>query len=470
MPLPAPSASTIAAIATAPGRGAVGIVRVSGPEAEFILRRLAPTLPDAPLASHHLQLTWLRDAQGRPLDQALVVLMRGPHSYTGEDVVEFHCHGGPTVLRRVLDAALTAGARPAAPGAFTERAFLRGRLDLIQAEAIADLIGASTEAAHRQALEHLEGGLGQEIEAMRNGLAEALVLVEAAIDFAHEEHVYQIESGEVGARLAEVLGGLRRLRESFDQGRRRREGVRVVILGPPNAGKSTLFNALCRQERAIVTPIAGTTRDWLEEEIALGQVSLRLVDTAGLRQGGDIVEEIGIARSRELAQTADLVIWLLDRQQGLDDTTRHELDALHRLRRPLLVVLQKADLPSLLSTEDRRWLQDRFPPDDLLEAAVGAVPQPQGMDVLLNALERRAQALVGGAGEGTLLSRARHLDCVVRAIEALGRAQQAVEAGLHPELVALDLREGLDAVGEVVGRVSPEDVLRRIFSEFCVGK
>src|SRR5690606_9724733 len=220
--------------------------------------------------------------------------MRGPHSYTGEDVVEFQCHGGPIILRRVLDAALHAGADVAEPGQFTQRAFLNGRLDLTQAEAVADLINATTASAHKLAIDHLQGQLGTAIEDLVERVAQAAILVEAAIDFSHEEHVYQIESAEVRKRVEHVLGELRSLRGRFDEGRRQREGVHAVILGPTNAGKSTLFNLLHGTDRAIVTDIAGTTRDFLEEEIHLGGVALRLVDTAGLRVTADQVEAIGI--------------------------------------------------------------------------------------------------------------------------------------------------------------------------------
>lgn len=442
--------NTIAAIATPPGRGGVGIVRVSGPAAAQILRALVPDWPDDH-PSHKLRFSRLPG-----IDDALVVIMRGPHSYTGEDVVELQCHGGPVVLRAVLDACLNAGARIAEPGEFTQRAFLNGRLDLTQAEAVADLINATTKSAHRLAMEHLDGALGETIRDYLVAITEAMVLVEAAIDFSHEEHVYQIQRPEILARINPTLDGLADLRDRFDQGRRQREGVRVVVLGPPNAGKSSLFNALHGSDRAIVTDIAGTTRDWLEEELVLGGVLVRLVDTAGLRETNDPVESIGVQRSRNLGDEADVVIWVVDRTEVLG-VQRAELEAI--TDRPVLVCLNKSDLDSVV---DDRWLRDNF---DCFDTAFAGDPQWGG---LLDALTILAEELT--SGEGVLLSRARHLESVVRCIAALERAREALDAELDHELIALDLREALDALGAIVGHVSTDDILNRIFGDFCVGK
>ena len=454
---------TIAAIATPAGRGGVGIVRTSGPEAEAILRALVPDWPQEQ-PSHKLRLSRIHDANGELIDESLAVLMRGPETYTGEDVVEFQCHGGPIILRRVLDAALASGARMADPGEFTQRAFLNGRLDLTQAEAVADLVNATNEKAHQIALDHLEGRLGDEIETQRERLAEALTLVEAAIDFSHQEHVYQIEKDEIFERLDAALEELRRLRAEFDRGRRQREGIRVVILGRTNAGKSTLFNALHGTQRAIVTPVAGTTRDFLEEEIHLGGCALRVIDTAGLRDTDDEVEEIGIERSRELKQKAELVIWVVDRREGLGPREREELRELADGGCQSVVVLNKVDLEDGLTAEDEHVLEDF---DHCLETSFEEEP-PAGLAELTDTIEAIAEELT--SGEGVLLSRARHLECVSEAIEATERARGAIEGGMDHEFVALDLREGLDALGEIVGHVSTEDILGRIFSEFCVGK
>ncbi len=455
--------NTIAAIATPAGRGGVGIVRVSGAAARSILAALVPDWP-ADYPTHKLRLSRIHDEHGELVDESLCVLMAAPHTYTGEDVVEFQCHGGPIILRRVLDAALATGARMAGPGEFTERAFLNERIDLTQAEAVADLVEATSVSAHKLAMEHLQGSLGEAIRAHRERVTEALILVESAIDFAHEEHVYQIEHDEVLARVDATIAELEGLERRFDQGRRQREGVRVVILGPPNAGKSTLFNALHGSERAIVTAVAGTTRDFLEEEIHLEGVALRVVDTAGLRATDDEVEAIGIERSRELQNKADLVIWLVDHSEPMPGDQRRDLEDTLERRATAVVVRNKVDLACELSDDDEALL-DRF--EHVVPTSFGA-DSTRGFDELVTTLTAIAEELT--SGEGVLLSRARHLECVRRALESLRRAKGAVEAGMEHEFVALDLREALDALGDIVGHVSTDDILNKIFAEFCVGK
>lgn len=461
---PTPSMhDTVSAVATPAGAGGVGVVRISGPGAFDILRKLVSDWPeDTP--SHVLRLSTIRAADGAPLDHGLAVWFKSPSSYTGEDVVELQCHGGPIIMQGVLEATLAHGARVANPGEFTQRAFLNGRLDLTQAEAVADLVSATSKSAHKLAMEHLQGNLGDAMRTYRDKLAEAATLIEAALDFSHEEHVYQIERDEVRVRLAFVLDALRGLRDQFDQGRRQREGVRVVLTGPTNAGKSTLFNALYGDDRAIVTAIAGTTRDFLEEQLNLNGAAVRLVDTAGLRHTEDEVESIGIERSRQWMQRADIVVRVVDHSLALDEAQREQLQALIEDARPVLLVLNKSDLPSGLSQQDSE-LCARF--EHIVRCTLGSQPM-EGLETLRNNLGTMAQALI--QGEGVLISRARHMECVKDAIEAIERALDALEQKMEHELVALDVRDALDALGQMVGYVSAHDILHRIFAEFCVGK
>ncbi len=454
------TSDTICAIATPAGKGGVGIVRVSGKMAPEVLRALVPNQSD--WESHKLKLSRICDVDGELIDESLAVYMKGPNSYTGEDVVEFQCHGGPIILRRVLDGCLAAGCRIAEPGEFTQRAYLNGRLDLTQAEAVADLVNATSESAHKLALEHLEGNLGGLILELRDLLAECMVLVESAIDFSLEEHVYQIEFDEVLGRLNKVEEKLNGLRARFDQGRRQREGIRVVILGPTNAGKSTLFNALHGTERAIVTDIEGTTRDFLEEEVHLGGTALRLVDTAGLRATEDTVEAIGIQRSRDMSTKADLVLWVVDSSKPLDNETRDGLDSIKTENRPIVVIENKSDLPNALTASDKELLS-------AFENRVAtSLETGEGINTLTALLSDLAAELT--TGEGVLISRARHLQYVVEASEAIARAKLSLESEMDHEIVAIDVREALDALGAIVGVVSTDDILHRIFAEFCVGK
>lgn len=453
---------TIAALATPAGRGGIGIIRVSGKGALLVLNALVHDWPDDQ-PSHMLRLSRIFDQDRVLIDESLVVLMRGPRSYTGEDVVEFQCHGGPVILRRVLDATMCAGARMARPGEFTERAFLNARLDLTQAEAVADLILATSTQAHKLALEHLHGTLGTVLGAQIELLVEAAMLIESAIDFSHEEHVYQIEREEIMRRLEQVHHELDLLRTRFDRGRRQREGIRVVLAGPTNAGKSSLFNALHGSERAIVTDVEGTTRDFLEEELQLAGVAIRLVDTAGLRVTKDEVEILGMARSRDWARRADILLWLVDRTRPLRQDEREALQALMHERRHAIVVLNKQDLPDKLTQEDHDLIACfAYCHDTSLAEPVSGVQE------LTRTIELIAAELT--SGEGVMLSRARHLDHVCAAIKAIAQAKEAVVKELSHELVAIDVREAIDELGEITGRVTTDDILNRIFSSFCVGK
>ena len=469
---------TIAAIATPPGAGGIGIVRISGSDAFAIGLRLFRAADaayhDSPPPSHLLTYGHaVEPASGDTLDEVLAVFMRAPRTYTREDVVELHAHGGPLLLLRILAAALAAGARAARPGEMTLRAFLHGRLDLAQAEAVMALINAESDAGRRLALRQLEGALSVAIAAARAGAEQALTAIEASIDFPEEE-VPEPERGALARLIAASEGEVRRLLAGADRGRVLAEGLRIAIVGRPNVGKSSLLNALLRSERAIVTPIAGTTRDTIEERAALDGLALHLVDTAGLSPSEDPIERIGVERSRAAARAADLLLFVLDGSAPLDALDSHAADELRALRddaqadgthspTPVLVAINKADLPQAITEDDAAAL---WPDASLVHtSAVSA----GGTDTL----ERAIADLVGGGqatSESALVSSARHADALRRAADALATAHAALDSGIPLDLISVDLRSALDALGEITGETATADLLDRIFATFCIGK
>ena len=450
---------TIAAIATPLGEGAIGVIRISGPDAFAILRRFA-TLPD-PLESHRAYVRRLAH-DGDVLDEALVLPFRGPRSFTGEDVVELHCHGGVITLRRVLDAVLDAGARTAEPGEFSRRALLNEKLDLVQVEAIADIIHARSEAAQRLAQHHLAGRLSSSIDALKSQLVELIVLVEAAIDFSLEEHVYTIDAATIAARLAPIMAGLQHLLATYDAGRLRHEGVRLAIVGPPNAGKSSLLNHLLDEERAIVTDVPGTTRDYLEEGIVIRGLLFTVIDTAGIRETADRVEALGVERSRKVVAGADAVLYIADASDPLPGLELYEELRASDLNpsAPWTFVWNKMDRVTAAP--------DEAPAEHTLEISISSGSGLGGLPDAL--LELAGRAGVRLDEDTVLISRARHRDALTGALERLDRALGASESGLEHELIALDLRDGLSELGSLTGAVTSDDVLNRIFGDFCIGK
>ncbi|HEX6796353.1 MAG TPA: tRNA uridine-5-carboxymethylaminomethyl(34) synthesis GTPase MnmE [Ktedonobacterales bacterium] len=470
---------TIAAIATPPGAGGIGIVRISGPDAFaiglWLFRAADHAYRETPPPSHLLTYGHAIEPQsGEALDEVLAAFMRAPRTYTREDVVELHAHGGPLLLRHILAAALAAGARAARPGEMTLRAFLHGRLDLAQAEAVMALINAESDAGRRLALRQLEGALSAAIGRARTGAEEALTAIEASVDFPEEE-VPEPERDALARLIGASEAEVRRLLAGAEHGRVLAEGLRVAIVGRPNVGKSSLLNALLRSERAIVTPIAGTTRDTIEERAALDGLALHLVDTAGLSPSEDPIERIGVERSRAAARTADLLLFVLDGSAPLDALDHRAADDLRALRdtaqaedgahalAPVLVAVNKADLPQVVTVANAAALWPAAPIVHTSAVAVGGT----------EALERTIAALAGGgqaASESALVSSARHADALRRAAEALAEARAALGAGIPLDLISVDLRAALDALGEVTGETATADLLDRIFAAFCIGK
>ena len=453
---------TIAAIATAPGAGGVGIVRLSGPEALAIVGRMfrpqgSRNLERAP--SHRMLYGWI-EREGEPLDEVLAVAMRAPHSYTRQDVVEVHCHGGALVTRTVLELTLKGGARLAQPGEFTQRAFLNGRLDLTRAEAVLDVIGARSDWGLRVSAQQLRGRLYTEIQALREEVAHGAALVAAGIDFPEEDVVFAHRE-DLLRRLAGVRERLEGLLATAERGRRMRDGLAVAIVGRPNVGKSSLLNALLRENRAIVTEIPGTTRDTLEEALDLGGLAVRLIDTAGIREPGDRIEREGIARTRRAVDEADLVLAVLDGAAPLAAEDRQVLALAPAAA--LLAVINKRDR---MSAPEPPWARE-----------LGALPRV-AVSALTGAGLAELEAWIRAWAvqderpllEHAVLTNLRQQQAAQGALDAVRAALAGIAEGLGDELIAVDLSRALDALGDIVGETTADDLLNRIFAEFCIGK
>jgi tRNA modification GTPase len=455
---------TIVAPATAPGQGAVAIVRLSGPRAIEIARTLWHPARDGEILPRRLYLGEVRDPKtGTALDRALCVIMPAPNSLTGEHVAELHCHGGVYLTRRVVALAMALGARMADPGEFSRRAFLNGRMDLTEAEAVADLVAARGESALRQALAHLGGALAERVEGLRRQVVGIRAHLEAEIDFADED-IRLPSRNEIAQDINRLIEDVALLHDSFERGRIMRDGARAAIIGKPNAGKSSVLNLLLGSERAIVTPIPGTTRDVIEDSIQLGPYPLVLQDTAGVRESADEVERIGIARTRRHADEADLIIAIFDGSRPFEDEDR---DVIRMCRERVgVALLNKSDLPQVLSPEKLDALEMPL----LGFSALKAV----GVSELRDRLERAVEALLGKRGEngpeGVAISRERHREALARALEALESARQAALSSMPPEIVAVDVGLAAEALASITGAVTTEDVLDAVFREFCIGK
>ncbi|MBB6600544.1 tRNA uridine-5-carboxymethylaminomethyl(34) synthesis GTPase MnmE [Luteimonas sp. MC1825] len=447
--MPEAATDTIVAVATASGAGGIGIVRLSGPAATAI----AATVCGRTLRPRHAHHARFHDAAGEVLDDGIALLFPGPASYTGEDVAELQAHGNPALLQALVARCCALGARMARPGEFTERAFLNGRLDLAQAEAVADLINAGDMLAARGARRALDGAFSRRVEALADALVTIRVHAEAAIDFA-DEPLDTLGGDLLAARLAGARAALAALLAATERGRRLRDGLHAVIVGPPNAGKSSLLNALAGSERAIVTDVAGTTRDLLRESLRVDGAELILVDTAGLREGGDAIEREGMRRARDELARAGLAVVVLDARDP--DAGRAALDA------------ALAGVPEIL------WLHNKADllPADAPPPAAGVLRVSARSGAGLEALHARLRTAVLGepaAGEGEFTARARHVEALGRAAGHLEAAADAL-AGEALDLAAEALRVAHGALGEVTGQVGADELLGHIFSRFCIGK
>lgn len=456
---------TIVAISTPPGRGGVGVVRLSGPRAGVVAAGLFRPAGSGPAIAAPAQAIYGRfvDSDGQTIDTGYLVLFHGPATFTGEETAELWAHGSPAALRLLVLAAVGRGARPATPGEFTMRAFLNGRIDVTQAEAIRDLIEARTAFQAKVAHDQVRGRISGEVNRIKDSLADLVARLEAAIEFGEEAEASRfLPDGIVTSETRSLRDSIERLAGTYERGRRIREGASVALIGSPNAGKSSLFNRLLEEERAIVTPIAGTTRDVLEETLDLGGVPVTLLDTAGIGEPRDEADAEAVRRARGAMEACDLAVLVLDRSRALRDDERALLGRFGRGRS--LVVLNKIDLPCGIGMDEAMRLREECPAIEV------SAKSGQGIDTLRSCLARAV-----GRGEATereqvFITNVRHFDLLQRAAAALARAEEGCREGVTDEYLLLDYREALDRLGEITGAVGIDGIYDRIFKSFCIGK
>ncbi len=452
---------TIAAIATPLQPSGLGVIRVSGEQAVSAVEALFKTngKPLKKTETHKLVHGWIKD-DGKLIDKVLVVVMRAPHSYTTEDVVEIQCHGSPFVLRIILDLVLRQGVRLAGAGEFTQRAFLHGRLDLTQVEAISDLIQASSEIGARLAAQQLRGKLFHAIDDVKKQVISIASLVEASIEFPEEDHEFTHQE-DCLQRLDQASADLESLLSHADRGRQIRDGFSVVLIGRPNVGKSSLLNTLLREQRAIVTNIPGTTRDSIEESVQIQGLAFRLTDTAGIRKTEDLIESEGIRRTQNVREKADLVLLILDASEKLMDEDLSLISEVEKER--TIVVLNKKDL---MDDTTPRWYEKI----SRLESVLISAKTGEGCDELESSLYKKA-TLGGLPQEDEIwITNRRQQQAAKNALSALFSARKSLNQSSGEEFIAVDLRSCLNALGEIVGETTPDDLLGQIFSDFCIGK
>jgi tRNA modification GTPase len=454
---------TIAAIATPEGKGGIGIIRVSGPQAEEICHALfRPKKGTGPLETHRLYHGEIVSPETESvLDEVLAVIMKSPRSYTGEDTLEIHCHGGPLILRNVLEAVIRAGARPAGPGEFTKRAFLNNHLDLSQAEAVMELIEAKTARGLELALSHLRGDLSAKTHSLRASLIEILAHLEASIDFG-EDDAEPLNTKELMEKISHVIDDIQNILSTYSEGKIHREGITAVITGKPNVGKSSLLNRLLGEKRVIVTTTPGTTRDFIEETVFIKGLPVKFVDTAGIRASSEEIESEGIALVWEKAEAADVVIILLDGSAAL---TKEDREIIDRNRgRTIALLVNKSDLPQKITTES---LREAIPETEPL-----LISAKYGEGIL--EMKEKIHSLVVHEREGEspdiIVTDLRHKRALEGALANCLAAGDGISGGFSPEFPSLEIREALDHLGEILGETTNEEVLDRIFSSFCIGK
>lgn len=452
----------IAALATAPGIGAIAVIRVSGEGAIDLTNRIFWGKDLGQQASHTAHFGTLRTLEGTIIDEVLVTVFRAPKSFTKEDVVEISCHGSEFIIQQILRRLTQEGARLARPGEFTQRAFLNGQFDLVQAEAVADLIASDSDASHRAALTQLRGGFSKQLNVLRQQLIDFVALVELELDFG-EEDVEFAHRDQLRQLMLDIRRVLHPLIESFATGNAIKNGVPTVIVGKPNAGKSTLLNALLNEEKAIVSDIPGTTRDVIEDELFIDGIRFRLIDTAGLRQATDQIEAIGIERTQQKMRDAALVVYLFDGFNITPDELRNAVEEVRNASKPYLLVGNKLDA----LTDIKRQTLEKAAGETVIWISAARQTHLDELKVALSTRIRTDAAVQTGSA---VVTNARHYEHLTGTDHALARALSGLDSGVTPDWLAMDLRVALQHLGELTGQVVTDDILDSIFSKFCIGK
>lgn len=454
---------TIAAISSAAGNSGIGIIRVSGDEAiEVVDKIFRPANKNKKLAnveSHTVHYGHIMDGD-KTLDQVLIIVMKNPHSYTGEDTVEIDCHGGMLILKKVLDLVLKNGARTAEPGEFTKRAFLNGRIDLSQAEAVMDLINSKNDFALNSSIEQLKGGVSDAIKDIRKDIIYHIAFIESALD--DPEHIsLDGYDEEITKMLNENINKISKLVNSFDNGRIMKEGIKTVILGKPNAGKSSLLNLMLGEDRAIVTDIEGTTRDTLEENINFNGLSLKIIDTAGIRDTEDLVEQIGVNKAKEIAKEGDLIIYVVDGSRELDDNDREIIKLIND--KQAIILVNKSDMDTVINIDELKKNSNR---DVILFSAKNG----EGMDQLEEEIRNMFYSGKVTYNDQVYITNARHKEALENALESLKQVKNSVDAGMPEDFYSIDLMDAYTDLGLIIGESVEDDLVNEIFSKFCMGK